>query len=204
MEHGKGRPRGPPPPGRRAAAPPGSHTVTISRLLAYCKPRMNGNALPFMRHDVRYPRMSDACRIVISMTTATLLELDNRVSKLEEFVWHDLSVRVDAMNWALGQTYANTETTRHEVAGIKVDLAHLEASAHADVVMLRTAIDLRAADLRRDLRSAEASIRHDMRHGFDAVDRRFDAVNERFDAVDRRFDGLEAKVDTLIAEIRGE
>jgi hypothetical protein len=90
------------------------------------------------------------------------------------------------------------------VAGIKVDLAHLEASHHADMVKLRTTLDLRASDLRRDLRSTEASLRHDMRTGFESVDRRFNAVDERFNAVDGRFDSLEAKVDMILAEMRSE
>lgn len=128
--------------------------------------------------------------------TTTLPELDKRVSVLEQFVWHDLSVKVDAMNWALGQTYANTEATRQDVAGIKVELAHLEVATHADAVSLKTSLDLRVSEVRRDLRTTEASIRHDMRQGFEAVKRRFDAVDERFD-------GLEAKVDTILDEIRG-
>jgi tetrahydromethanopterin S-methyltransferase subunit G len=121
------------------------------------------------------------------------------------------------MNWALGQTYANTEATRQDMAGIKVDLAHREASAHADMVALKTAFDLQVSDLRHNLSATESSIRHDMRKGFDAVERRFtgvderfdavnqrfDAVNQRFDAVNQRFDGLEAKVDMILAEMRG-
>jgi chromosome segregation ATPase len=174
--------------------------------------------------------MSDPRLMVMYMTT-THPELDYRVSVLEEYVWHDLSVKVDAMNWALGQTYANTEATRQDVAGIKVELAHLEATSHADMMALKTSLDLRTSEVRRDLRTTEASIRHDMRQGFEAVDRRFNAVNEqfasvnqqfaavneqfnavneqfaavdrRFEGVDRRFDGLEAKVDMILEEIRG-
>ena len=121
--------------------------------------------------------------------TTTLPELDERVSVLEQFVRHDPSARVDAMNWALGQTHANTEATRQDVASIKVELAHLEAATHADTVSLRANLDLRVSEVRRDLRTTETSIRHDMRQGFEAVD--------------QRFDRLEAKVDTILAEIRG-
>jgi hypothetical protein len=148
---------------------------------------INGNNLPFQLRDSHSLEMSDPCRMVLSMTT-TLPELDRRVSVLEEFVRRDLSVRFDAMNWTLAQTLANTETTRQDVASIKVDMAHLESAAHADTMSVKTNLDLRLSDVRRDLRTTEASIRHDMRQGFEAVN--------------RRFAGLEAKVDTILAEIR--
>jgi hypothetical protein len=140
--------------------------------------------------------------MVLSMTT-TLPELDERVSVLEQFVWHDLSVRVDAMNWALGQTHANTEATREDVAGIQAELAHLEVVTNTAAVSLKGNIAERVSEVRRDLRTTEASIRYDLRQGFEAVDRRFDAVDQRFQGVDQRFDRLEAKVDTILEEIRG-
>jgi chromosome segregation ATPase len=153
---------------------------------------INGNDLPFKLRDSHSLEMSDPCRMVLSMTT-TLLELDERVSVLEQFVRHDLSVKVDAMNWALGQTYANTEATRQDVAGIKVDMAHLETAVHADMVSLKKSLDLRVSDVQRDLRTTEASIRHDMQQGFEAVNRRFDGVNRRFTGVDQRFDKVDQR-----------
>lgn len=141
----------------------------------------------------------------------TLLELDEQASILEEFVRHDLSVKVDAMNWVLGQTYANTEQTRQEVSGIKVELAHLDTSVHTDMTALRKALDLRTSELRRELKSTEASIRHDLRklsedvdRRFGAVDQRFDKVDQRFHAMDQRFDTLEGKVDMILARIQAD
>jgi tetrahydromethanopterin S-methyltransferase subunit G len=163
---------------------------------------INGNNLPFTFRDSHSIEMSDPCRMVLSMTT-TLLELDERVSVLEQFVRHDLSVKVDAMNWALGQTYANTEATRQDVAGIKVDMAHLEGSVHADMASLKTSLDLRVSDVRRDLRTTEASIRHDMRRGFEAVNRRFDGVDRRFTGVDQRFDTVDQRFDTVDQRFAG-
>jgi hypothetical protein len=133
-------------------------------------------------------------------------ELDDRVSTLEQYVRNDLSVRVDAMNSALGQTYTNTQVTLQDLAGIKVDLADLEVSTHKDVVALKTAFDLRMMELHRDLRSAESSIRHDTRKLSDDVNRRFNAVDDKFTALDERFnermDGLEEKVDMIIALVK--
>jgi flagellar capping protein FliD len=155
----------------------------------------------------------------------TLIELDSRVTRLEELVRLDLSVRVDAMNWAIGQTYNNTEVTRLDVTGLRVNLAHLETSVRGDITKLSTALDLRTSELRHDLSDAEVSIRHDMgtfrnavmqRFGavderlyginqrfdgidkrLDAMDQRFDAMDQRFDAMDQRFDGIDKRLDTM-------
>jgi hypothetical protein len=134
----------------------------------------------------------------------TLIELDSRVTRLEELVKHDLSVRVDVMSWAIGQTYKNTEVTRLDVAGLRVDLAHLETSVHGDITKLSTALDLRTSELRHDLGDAEVSIRHDMgtfrnsvMQRFEAVDQRFGAVDQRFDGIDQRFDGIDQRLDNM-------
>jgi hypothetical protein len=145
--------------------------------------------------------------MVIPMTT-TLPELDERVSVLEEFVRHDLSVKVDAMNWALGLAFANTEAARQDMAGIKVEMAHMEASTHADLIALKTNLDLRVFEVRRDLRTTEASIRHDMRQGFEAVrqdmvqgfgavDRRLASVDGRFEEVDGRFEEVDGRFEEV-------
>jgi hypothetical protein len=148
----------------------------------------------------------------------TILELDSRVTRLEELIRNDLSVRVGAMNWAIGQAYKNTEVTRLDVAGLRVDLAHLQTSVHGDITKLTTSLNLRTSELRHDLSDAEVSIRHDMRTFRDSVMQRFEAVDERFGGierqlgdlakwalgvderfgdVDKRFDGIDARLDTM-------
>jgi hypothetical protein len=128
---------------------------------------------------------------------------------LEEIVRQDLSVRVDAMNWAIGQTYKNTEVTRLDVTGLRVDLTHLETSVRGDIAKLTTALDLRTSELRHDLGDAEVSIRHDMGtfrnsvlQRFEAVDERLYGIGQRFEAVDQRFDGMDKRFDELLAAIQ--
>jgi hypothetical protein len=120
----------------------------------------------------------------------TLIELDSRVTMLEELVRNDLSVRVDAMNWAIGRTYNNTEVTRLDVNGLRVDLAHLETSVHGDITKLTTALHLRTSELRHDLSDAEVSIRHDIGTFRNSVMQRFEAVDQRLGNMDKRFDEL--------------
>ncbi len=155
-----------------------------------------------------YPVLS-AAGCILSFMTTPLIELDDRISRLEEFVKNDLSVRVDAMNWAIGQTHNNTEVMRLDVAGLRVGLAHVETSLHANVAALKLALDLRTSELRHDLRAAEVSIRHDMRTFRDSVMQRFEAMDGRLEAMDgrlngvgQRFDGLEAKTDQVLAVVR--
>jgi hypothetical protein len=132
----------------------------------------------------------------------TLIELDSRVTRLEETVRRDLSVRVDAMNWAIGQTYKNTEVTRLDVTGLRVDLTHLETSVRGDIAKLTTDLDLRTSELRHDLGDAEVSIRHDMGTFRNSVMQRFDAMDQRFDAMDKRFDNMDKRFDELLAAIQ--
>ena len=132
----------------------------------------------------------------------TLIELDSRVTKLEELVRYDLSTRVDAMNWAISQTYKNTEVTRLDVTGLRVDLTHLETSVRGDIANLSAALELRTSALRHDLGDAEVSIRHDMGTFRNSVTQRFEAVDQRFDAVDQRFDAMDQRFDELLAAIR--
>jgi hypothetical protein len=61
------------------------------------------------------------------------------------------------MNWAIGQTYKNTEATRLDVTGLRVDLTHLETSVRGDIAKLTTGLDLRTSELRHDLGDAEVS-----------------------------------------------
>jgi uncharacterized protein (DUF885 family) len=125
----------------------------------------------------------------------TLLELDHRVTALEQYAWKGLSVRGDAMNSALGQTYTNTQVTLQDLAGIRVEIARLEAVMHTLTATIKGAVDLRMSEVRHELRSVEASIRHD-------VMKLSEVVNRRFDEVDERFEDLEEGVDMIPAEIQ--
>jgi hypothetical protein len=112
---------------------------------------------PYCHFTTRGPYPSFVGRPLYIAFTTTLIELDSRVTRLEEVVRQDLLVRVDAMNWAIGQTYKNTEATRLDVTGLRVDLTHLETSVRGDIAKLTTDLDLRTSELRHDLGDAEVS-----------------------------------------------
>lgn len=145
------------------------------------------------------------------------IALDHRVSKLEHFVYNELAVKVESMNWAIGQTYQSTEAMRIDIAGLHVGLADLETIQAANTAALKAAINLRSSELQHRLGETEASLRHDMgtfresvRQGFQAVnerfeqvDRRFEQVDRRFDAVDQRFDAMDRRVTQFVEHVDG-
>jgi uncharacterized protein involved in exopolysaccharide biosynthesis len=134
----------------------------------------------------------------------TSIDLDQRVSALEDAVFNDLYPRMDAMNWGIGQVYQETAANREEIAGLRVDIAALETSVHADFTALKTSVTMQGSELRREIATTRSSLRNEMtafRSGvdrrFDAVDRRFDAVGQRFDAVGQRFDAMDQRFDAM-------
>jgi chromosome segregation ATPase len=132
------------------------------------------------------------------MTTIT--ELDDRVSKLEHS-YNRLTVKVDAMNWAIGQTDQSTETMRLDIAGLHVGLADLEAKQAANTADLKAAMNLRSSELQQHLGETAAALRHDTTRLREMVSDRFEKVDERFHAIDERFERLENRVCQGLDEI---
>ena len=141
----------------------------------------------------------------------TLTDLDERVSVLEDALFADLYPQVDAMNWGIGQIYQETQANQEEIAGLRVDIATLDGTIHADITALKTAVIMQVNEMRREILTTRSALRTEMtafkssvERRFEVVDRRFDAVDRRFDAMDSRFDGLDAKLDECLSQMRGK
>ena len=150
----------------------------------------------------------------------TPLGLAERVTTLEYAVFEQIPATMAAMTHGATLHHAETVANGEAIAGLKVDMAALQASLHQEVDGLKAAIDRQGDRLRKELGVATASfgadvtrIREtmDMRfqkaegqfNGLRAdMDQRFEAVDQRFDGVDQRLDTLDAKLDTILSELR--
>jgi hypothetical protein len=171
----------------------------------YCVFRHASHSEHFVSASPYYPIM------------VTFTDLDERVSVLEDNVFADLYPKVDAMNWGIGQVYQETQSNREEIAGLRVDVAALDATIHTEMTALKTAVILQVNEMRREILTTRSAMRTEMTafksaverrfevvdRRFDTVDKRFDALDKRFDAVDKRFDGLDAKLDEFLSQARG-
>jgi hypothetical protein len=143
-------------------------------------------------------------------TMVTFTDLDERVSVLEDTVFAELYPKVDAMNWGIGQVYQETQSNREEIAGLRVDVAALDATIRTEITALKTAVILQVNEMRREILTTRSAMRTEMtafksavERRFEVVDRRFNAMDKRFDSVDKRFDGLDAKLDEFLGQVRG-
>ncbi|MGH3249291.1 MAG: hypothetical protein ACRDOI_24220 [Trebonia sp.] len=125
------------------------------------------------------------------------------------------------MNLAATQIYALTEANGEATVGLRVDMAAMQTSVHADMFALKAALDLQGDSQRKEIGVTRATLLSTMSAFREAVDQRFetvdgqlrslrgdmdgrfDAVDGRFDAVGQRFDALDTKLDAIIDELRG-
>jgi hypothetical protein len=150
----------------------------------------------------------------------TPLGLAERVTTLEYAVFEQIPATMAAMTHGATLHHAETVANGAAIAGLKVDMAALQASLHQEVSRLKAAIDLQGDRLHKELGAVTAgfraditrvretmdmrfqkvdgqfnALRVDMDQRFDGVDQRFQAVDQRFEAVDRRFDGVDQRFD---------
>jgi hypothetical protein len=131
------------------------------------------------------------------------------------------------MNLAATQIYAKTVANGEAIAGIRVDMAAMQAAMHADVVALRAALLMQGDSLREQIGVTAAAIRSDMTAFREATDQRFERadmnvriqltelrgeltdlvhsevtglrgeMNDRFAAVDARFTGVDKRFNSV-------
>ena len=100
--------------------------------------------------------------------------LEERVTKLEYYVFGQLPPRMAAMNLAATQIYALTEANGEAIAGLRVDMAVMRSGIHADMFALKAALDLQGDSLRKEIGVTGASVRSDMTAFREAVSQRFE------------------------------
>jgi chromosome segregation ATPase len=105
--------------------------------------------------------------------------LEQRVTKLEYYVFEQLPPKMAAMNLAATQIYALTEANGEAIAGLRVDMAALQTGVHADMCALKAALDLQGDSLRKEIGVTRASLLSTMTAFRDTVDRRFEHVDEQ-------------------------
>jgi hypothetical protein len=146
----------------------------------------------------------------------TPLGLAERVTTLEYAVFEQIPATMAAMRHGATLHYAQTVANGEAIAGLKVDMAALQAAISLQGDRLRKELDAATVGFRSDVTGLRESMdmrfqkvdgqfngfRVDVDQRFDAVDQRFDAVDQRFDAVDLRFEGLDAKLDAILGELR--
>ena len=153
-----------------------------------------------------------------AMTTP--LGLAERVTTLEYAVFEQIPATMAAMSHGATLLYAQTVANGEAIAGLKVDMAALQAAISLQGDNLRKELGVATGGLRVDVTRLRESM--DMRfqkvdgqfNGLRAdTDQRFHAVDQRFDAVDQRFEGIDtqlrelradmdAKLDTILSELR--
>ena len=150
----------------------------------------------------------------------TPLGLAERVTTLEYAVFEQIPATMAAMRHGSAHLYAQTVGNGEAIAGLKVDIAALQAAISLQGDSLRTELGTATTAIRFDMTGLRDSI--DMRFQkvdgqFNALrvdmDQRFDAVDQRFETVDQRFEGIDtqlrefradmdAKLDTILGELR--
>ena len=152
----------------------------------------------------------------------TLPALEERVITLENFRSEQLPHTMAAMNLAITKMYAEMVANGEAIAGVRVDMAALQTSAHRDMFTLKAALDLQGDSLRKEIGVTAASLRSDMTSFREAVSHRFERVDaqlrglrgdmndrfasadgkltsmdQRFDAVDQRFKAVDQRFDAV-------
>lgn len=115
---------------------------------------------------------------------------ETRIDWLEQKVRYDLSAKIDAMSWGIGQIHTSHESTRADQAGLRAGLAHLESTTHTDMTAIKATLDARASELREKIGGTEASVRADLTSFRNAVGDRFEQAGMRFDKVDAQLGEL--------------
>ncbi len=100
------------------------------------------------------------------------------------------------MNWGIGQVYQETQANREEIAGLRVDVAALDSSIHADMTALKTAVIMHVNEIRREIGTTRSALRNELTAFKDATGRRFDAV-------DRRLGSLETGLHAVKEDVAG-
>ena len=141
----------------------------------------------------------------------TPLGLAERVTTLEYAVFEQIPATMAAMRHGTAHLYAQTVANGEAIAGLKVDMAALQAAISLQGDSLRTELGAATTGLRFDMTGLRESmdmrfqkvdsqfngLRADMDQRFEAVDQRFDAVDQRFDAVDQRFETVDQRFETV-------
>ena len=105
--------------------------------------------------------------------------LEDRVTKLEYYVFEQLPPKMAAMNLAATQIYALTEANGGAIAGLRVDMAALQTSVHADMFAFKAALDLQGDSLRKQIGLTRASLLSSMTAFRETMDQRFERVDEQ-------------------------
>ena len=123
--------------------------------------------------------------------------LEERVTKLEYYVFEQLPPRMAAMNLGATQIYALTEANGEAIAGLRVDIAAMRAGIHADMFALKAAHDLQMDSLRKEIGVTRASLLSTMTTFREAVDQRFEDVGEQIQGVRGDVGAMRENVDFL-------
>lgn len=123
--------------------------------------------------------------------------LEERVTKLEYYVFEQLPPRLAAMNMAATQIYALTEANGQAIAGLRVDMAVMQSGVHADMFALKAAIDLQGDSLRKEIGVTAASLRSDMTAFREAVSQRFEDSDTQLRGARSDIGAVKEEVDFL-------
>jgi hypothetical protein len=150
---------------------------------------------------------------------------EERTTALEYAVFGQIPPTMEAMMPASTQIYAVSVENREAIAGLRVDMAHLQTSVHHDITALKLALDLQGDRMRENLAVATAEFRVGMTGVRETMSLRFQKVDGQFKGVHgdianlqedvaglkqgvtglkQDLAGLNDKLDVLIAEIRSD
>jgi archaellum component FlaC len=109
--------------------------------------------------------------------------LEERVTKLEYFVFEQLPPKMAAMDLAAAQIYGLTEANGEAITGLRVDMASLETHLHADMAAFKAALNLQGDSLRKEIGVTRTTLLSAMASFRQSVDRRFGDTDDQFAAL---------------------
>jgi archaellum component FlaC len=109
--------------------------------------------------------------------------LEERVTKLEYYVFEQLPPRMAAMDFAAAQIYGLTQANGEATAGLRIDMASMEAQLHADMAAFKAALNLQGDSLRKEIAVTRNTVLSSMTAFRESVDRRFGDADDQFRAL---------------------